>query len=167
MVLETYFMHIDNTYNKLQTLTEYIDDTEVFRLHLKKPFWKVFTALQPWLPGRWLVRTSMCLLNSMVQDYINIELDNQRNQLIRVSFVWLTHGHQALEHSGKRLTSSWRLQIELVLTAATFAVAIIGSIAGIFGMNLNNGHEVSTAFCAMLMLYAPWLWHAASCMLHP
>lgn len=31
MVLETYFMHIDNTYNKLQTLTEYIDDTEVRR----------------------------------------------------------------------------------------------------------------------------------------
>ena len=31
MVLETYFMHIDNTYNKLQTLTEYIDDTEVCR----------------------------------------------------------------------------------------------------------------------------------------
>ena len=29
MVLEAYFMHIDNTYNKLQTLTEYIDDTEV------------------------------------------------------------------------------------------------------------------------------------------
>ena len=50
-----------------------------------------------------------------------------------------------------------------MLTAATFAVAIIGSIAGIFGMNLNNGHEdshalflvVSTAFYAMLMLYAP------------
>ncbi len=29
MVLETYFMHIDNTFNKLQTLCEYIDDTEV------------------------------------------------------------------------------------------------------------------------------------------
>jgi hypothetical protein len=29
MVLETYFMHLDNTYNKLQTLGEYIDDTEV------------------------------------------------------------------------------------------------------------------------------------------
>ena len=29
MVLETYFMHVDNTYNKLQTLCEYIDDTEV------------------------------------------------------------------------------------------------------------------------------------------
>ena len=27
-VLETYFMNLDNTYNKLQTLNEYIDDTE-------------------------------------------------------------------------------------------------------------------------------------------
>ena len=27
-VLETYFMNLDNTYNKLQTLREYIDDTE-------------------------------------------------------------------------------------------------------------------------------------------
>ncbi|KAL3154512.1 hypothetical protein ABBQ32_013974 [Trebouxia sp. C0010 RCD-2024] len=86
MVLETYFMHIDNTYNKLQTLTEYIDDTE---------------------------------------DYINIELDNQRNQLIR---------------------------IELVLTAATFSVAIIGSIAGIFGMNLNNQREDSYAIFLVVTL---------------
>jgi len=46
MVLETYFMHIDNTYNKLQTLTEYIDDTEVCRLCLK-PCQKSFTALHP------------------------------------------------------------------------------------------------------------------------
>lgn len=30
MILETYFMHVDNT--KLQTLCEYIDDTEVTRL---------------------------------------------------------------------------------------------------------------------------------------
>ncbi len=29
MVLEAYFMQLDNTYNKLQTLCEYIDDTEV------------------------------------------------------------------------------------------------------------------------------------------
>ena len=27
-LLETYFMNVDNTYNKLQTLGEYIDDTE-------------------------------------------------------------------------------------------------------------------------------------------
>ncbi|BDA40371.1 magnesium transporter MRS2-B [Coccomyxa sp. Obi] len=75
MVLETYFMHIDNTFNKLQTLCEYIDDTE---------------------------------------DYINIELDNHRNQLIR---------------------------LELLLTAATLCIALVGVISGIFGMNLRNTHE--------------------------
>ncbi len=26
--METYFMNLDNTYNKLQTLGEYVDDTE-------------------------------------------------------------------------------------------------------------------------------------------
>ncbi|KAK9867744.1 hypothetical protein WJX84_007910 [Apatococcus fuscideae] len=83
MVLEAYFMQLDNTYNKLQTLCEYIDDTE---------------------------------------DYINIELDSQRNQLIR---------------------------IDLLLTAATFCASIISVVTGIFGMNLNNTHEDSyTAFIA-------------------
>ena len=33
MLLETYSMHIYNTYSKLQVLKEYVDDTEVF-LHL-------------------------------------------------------------------------------------------------------------------------------------
>lgn len=28
MLLEAYFMHVDNTYNRLQTLNEYIQDTE-------------------------------------------------------------------------------------------------------------------------------------------
>jgi magnesium transporter len=28
MLLEAYFMHVDNTYNRLQTLHEYIEDTE-------------------------------------------------------------------------------------------------------------------------------------------
>ena len=81
MVLETYFMHIDNTYNKLQTLTEYIDDTEVFRLRLKK-----LQCSAPCIAWQ-VITTPMPLLTSMVQDYINIELDNQRNQLIRVRFV--------------------------------------------------------------------------------
>ena len=79
-----------------------------------------------------------------MQDYINIELDNQRNQLIRVSgLCWL--GQQSGPRTTQACMFDWQccLQIELVLTAATFAVAIIGSIAGIFGMNLNNGHEDS------------------------
>lgn len=71
-MLETYFMQIDNTYNKLNTLMEYIDDTE---------------------------------------DYINIELDSHRNQII---------------------------QIDLVLTTATTAVGFVAAIGSIFGMNLAN-----------------------------
>ncbi|XP_044487539.1 magnesium transporter MRS2-1-like [Mangifera indica] len=69
MLLEAYFVVIDSTLNKLTSLKEYIDDTEVF---------------------------------------INIQLDNVRNQLI---------------------------QFELLLTTATFVVAIFGVVAGIFGMN--------------------------------
>ena len=36
-----------------------------------------------------------------------------------------------------------RLQLELILTAATLCVAIIGVISGLFGMNLHNTHEDS------------------------
>ncbi|CAL5224978.1 g7755 [Coccomyxa viridis] len=97
MILETYFMSVDNTFNKLQTLCEYIDDTE---------------------------------------DYINIELDNHRNQLIR---------------------------LELILTAATLCIAIVGVISGLFGMNLHNTHEdsyltfvlvscLSSAFAVLLFI---------------
>ncbi|XP_024531393.1 magnesium transporter MRS2-I isoform X3 [Selaginella moellendorffii] len=78
MLLECYFMQVDGTLNKLNTLREYIDDTE---------------------------------------DYINIQLDNHRNQLI---------------------------QLELVLNAATLAMALYSLVAGIFGMNIpypwNDDH---------------------------
>jgi magnesium transporter len=43
------------------------------------------------------------------EDFINIQLDNVRNQLI---------------------------QFELLLTTATFVVAIFGVVAGVFGMNI-------------------------------
>eukprot|EP00897_Mesotaenium_endlicherianum_P008457 jgi/Mesen1/763/ME000110S_11030 len=48
------------------------------------------------------------------EDFINIQLDNVRNQLI---------------------------QYELLLTTATFVVAIYGVVAGIFGMNVPIGLE--------------------------
>lgn len=75
MLLEAYFMQLDNTLNRLQTLCEYIDDTE---------------------------------------DYINIEQDKHRNQL---------------------------LQLELVMSAGMFTLAFVAVISGIFGMNLKNGEE--------------------------
>ena len=72
-LLEAYFILIDNAFDKLETLDEFIDDTE---------------------------------------DLINLELDSHRNQLI---------------------------QLELILTTCTFAVAVAGMVAGIFGMNIPYG----------------------------
>lgn len=45
------------------------------------------------------------------EDYVNIQLDNQRNELI---------------------------QLQLTLTIASFAIAVETLIAGIFGMNMDN-----------------------------
>lgn len=75
MVLEPYFMSFDNTWNRLQAVGEFIDDTE---------------------------------------DYVNITLDSHRNQLI---------------------------QVDLLLTAASFCVGLVTLIAGIFGMNLRSDLE--------------------------
>lgn len=66
----------------------------------------------------------MCY-NAAFQDYINIELDSHRNQLI---------------------------QLELLLTAAMFAMALITVVAGLFGMNLNNRQQGS--YSAFLMVRA-------------
>ncbi|KAK8919197.1 Magnesium transporter MRS2-I [Platanthera zijinensis] len=78
MILEAYFMQVDSTLNKLNTLREYIDDTE---------------------------------------DYINIQLDNHRNQLI---------------------------QLELFLSSGTCSLTMFSLIAGIFGVNIpyswNENH---------------------------
>uniref|UniRef100_A0A1D2AE65 Magnesium transporter n=1 Tax=Auxenochlorella protothecoides TaxID=3075 RepID=A0A1D2AE65_AUXPR len=71
MLLEPYFMQLDNTYNKLQTLYEYIDDTE---------------------------------------DFINLELDSKRNQIIRM---------------------------QLVLTSFNASVALVTAFTSLFAMNLE------------------------------
>ena len=63
-LLESYFMQIDNAYDRLCTVGEYIQDTE---------------------------------------EFVNIELDSARNRLIR---------------------------LEIVLTAATFALAIFSLVGG-------------------------------------
>ncbi|CAI9280705.1 unnamed protein product [Lactuca saligna] len=74
------------------------------------------------------------------EDFINIQLDNVRNQLI---------------------------QFELLLTTATFVVAIFGVVAGIFGMNFPIGlFNSSSAFnwvllitgVAGLLIFFSFLW---------
>ncbi|KAK1435699.1 hypothetical protein QVD17_01465 [Tagetes erecta] len=74
------------------------------------------------------------------EDFINIQLDNVRNQLI---------------------------QFELLLTTATFVVTIFGVVAGIFGMNFNISlFYYSSAFKWVLLmtgvfgviLFSSFLW---------
>ncbi|KAI4369672.1 hypothetical protein MLD38_018089 [Melastoma candidum] len=72
------------------------------------------------------------------EDYINIQLDNHRNQLI---------------------------QLELFLTSGTVSLSIYSLVAGVFGMNIpytwNDGHGymfkwvviVTGVFCAMVFLF--------------
>jgi magnesium transporter len=75
-LVEAYLMMVDNTCNNLQTLAEYIDDTE---------------------------------------DFINIELDSNRNQLIR---------------------------LDLILTAATASIALITAVTSLFAMNVQLGPDI-------------------------
>jgi len=60
------------------------------------------------------------------EDYVNIQLDNQRNELI---------------------------QLQLTLTIASFAIAVETLIAGIFGMNipcpLYDLHGIFDYFCGV------------------
>jgi magnesium transporter len=70
-LLESYFMRLDNTWNRMQTLSEYVDDTE---------------------------------------DFINIELDSHRNQLIR---------------------------LDIVLTTFTTSMALITAVTALFAMNVD------------------------------
>ncbi|XP_020959315.1 magnesium transporter MRS2-I isoform X2 [Arachis ipaensis] len=88
MLLEAYFTQIDGTLNKLNTLREYIDDTE---------------------------------------DYINIQLDSHRNQLI---------------------------QLELFLSSGTVCLSIYSLVGAIFGMNIpytwKDGHGYMFKWVVML-----------------
>jgi len=61
------------------------------------------------------------------------------------------------------------LQLELILTAATLCIAIIGVISGLFGMNLHNTHEDSYTTFVLVRCHLACLmsqknaWCAQSC----
>eukprot|EP00892_Ulva_mutabilis_P009507 jgi/Ulvmu1/6929/UM032_0007.1 len=91
MVIEPYFMSFDNTWNRMQAINEFIDDTE---------------------------------------DYVNITLDSHRNQLI---------------------------QVDLLLTAATFCIGLATLLAGFFGMNLASGMEADRATFVLVAVLSSML----------
>lgn len=100
-LLETYFTQVDNSFNKLQVLEQYVNDTE---------------------------------------DFINIDLDSHRNQLI---------------------------EIDLMLSFAMFISSLYTLVTGVFGMNLDSGLQEDpyvfrevTIICAGLVVvgFALFVW---------
>jgi len=61
------------------------------------------------------------------EDYINIVQDKHRNQLLQV-----------IPSSLHAVATELLLQLELIITAGTFALTIMAVVSGIFGMNLEN-----------------------------
>ncbi|KAL0028536.1 hypothetical protein WJX77_012737 [Trebouxia sp. C0004] len=77
MLLEAYFIQMDNTFNRLETMNEYISDTE---------------------------------------EYIDLEINNFRNNLIRT---------------------------RMILNAGNLVMAMVFVVSSIFGMNLSDHHQES------------------------
>ncbi|XP_045807044.1 magnesium transporter MRS2-1-like isoform X1 [Trifolium pratense] len=117
MLLEAYFVVIDSTLNKLTSVS-----THTF-ININ-PFLFNFTTVYLSLFPLFLFQLKEYIDDT--EDFINIQLDNVRNQLI---------------------------QFELLLTTATFVVAIFGVVAGVFGMNFEIPFfDVPSAFQWVLII---------------
>ena len=83
MLLEAYFIHMDNTFNRLDTMNEYISDTEVCDAAgcTPLPYLHLPVAAHAGDGQCVLADTHVCC----IQEYIDLEINNFRNNLIRVS----------------------------------------------------------------------------------
>ncbi|DBA67446.1 TPA: hypothetical protein ACH3X2_001730 [Trebouxia sp. C0005] len=84
MLLEAYFIQMDNTFNRLETMNQYISDTE---------------------------------------EYIDLEINNFRNNLIRT---------------------------RMILNAGNLVMAMVFVVSSIFGMNLSDLHQESYVLFALV-----------------
>ncbi|KAG5236755.1 magnesium transporter CorA family protein [Salix suchowensis] len=114
------------------------------------------------------------------EDYINIQLDNHRNQLIQVLYDFLSMNCVGTNSLTSKRASAHTLficfdllfilclhllpQLELYLSSGTVCLTIYSLVAGVFGMNIpytwndNHGYMfkwvviVTGAFCASLFV---------------
>ena len=86
------------------------------------------------------------------EDYVNIKQDNQRNQLLVGGTARAAHGQR--KGRGPRCVTNGGLllpqMLEIVLTTATFCLAIISAVGAIFGMNLT--HKLESSYVAFLVV---------------
>lgn len=92
-----------------------------------------------------------------MQEYIDLEIDNFRNNLIRVS--WL----QQCLCSGRHTVLTdhvHRLQTRMILNAGNLALAMVFAVVCIWGMNLSNKHTDSYALFVVVGLVPCFCLHA-------
>uniref|UniRef100_A0A453CC03 Magnesium transporter n=1 Tax=Aegilops tauschii subsp. strangulata TaxID=200361 RepID=A0A453CC03_AEGTS len=107
MLLEAYFVVIDYTLSKLTSV-------QSMNCLLVSLLFSLISLLRNTLADNFAIYIPFSQLKEYIddtEDFINIQLDNVRNQLI---------------------------QFELLLTTATFVVAIFGVVSGVFGMNFEG-----------------------------
>lgn len=130
MLLEAYFMQIDSTLNRLTTVISLL--LHVSFLILYKLLFQLSTF--------WFLMQLREYIDD-TEDYINIQLDNHRNQLIQVNECWIFLWSIM---SFSSWSSFKTLQLELVLSSGTVCSSFYSLVAGIFGMNIpytwNNDH---------------------------
>ncbi|KAB5564921.1 hypothetical protein DKX38_004975 [Salix brachista] len=122
MLLEAYFVVIDSTLNKLTSLKEYIDDTEDFiniqLVHIPRP-----PSLTP------SDKHSCQLLN------VDAQTEKVCHRFLQKFWILIVSCSYWIALQVQDNVRNQLIQFELLLTTATFVVAIFGVVAGIFGMN--------------------------------
>jgi hypothetical protein len=136
MVLEPYFMSLDSTWNRLQAIGEYIDDTEDYvNITLDSHRNQLIQVRHACAP---------CLCRRIVQCTCESAL---------LIHPWRL-GPAAAKHSdtenptcmpghSAQMAPLACMQVDLLLTAATFCVGLVTLIAGLFGMNLFSGLDTT------------------------
>lgn len=91
---------------------------------------------------------------AVVQEYIDLEIDNFRNNLIRVS---LQQQYQFCCMYSVLTRGVRRLQTRMILDAGNFALAMVFAVVSIWGVNLSDKHTDSYALfvvvCMVVCLY--------------
>ena len=100
-----------------------------------------------------------------MQEYIDLEIDNFRNNLIRVSTAVLSLLPACHHACGIQWVVCGCLQTRMILNAGNLAMAIIFAVVSIWGINADDRHTDSYALFVAVSLYHALARAHLSCLL--
>lgn len=150
MLLEAYFMHIDNTYNRLQTLDEYIKDTEDFvQLELSQQRNRLITldlVLTAW--------STALAMPTMVGGIFGMNLTSQLEDEPSV-FYQVRVGLQMLAKLGGRRVGPGRFSLLAVVCAPVSAQRVSGRALGKVTGDDPRPHKLTNLITYLTCLLLP------------